>query len=243
MSSAENKKVYSPSVCGLCKKQYTRLSSLNEHYKTKNIRKDGKLVSNPCYQANKQIRLKSLNEALEIDKHGKIENYFEFSSKKPKLDPVTEDTCEYGETSSCNIENSPNIPPDDIPIEFSSIEKEEIPVKHKVFSKYFRIFLDINENINSKLDTIIEKEDFILKEISHLKISKGNTSSEINPKNSPNENDDSFKSIRTSKSIADIMKNRLVENIFQIQTDDSTGVSSLYCKNVRTSLTLKILVF
>ena len=135
--------------------------------------------------------------------------------KKPKLDPVTEDTCEYGETSSCNIENSPNIPPDDIPIEFSSIEKEEIPVKHKVFSKDFRNVSDINEIINSKLDTIIEKEDFILKEISDLKISKGNTSSEINPKNSPNENDDSFKSIRTSKSIADIMKNRLVKIYFK----------------------------
>ena len=72
------------------------------------------------------------------------------SHKQKKLDPVTEDTCEYGETSSCNIENSPNIPPDDIPIEFSSIEKEEIPVKHKVFYKDFRIFLDINENIDSK---------------------------------------------------------------------------------------------
>ena len=85
MSSAENKKVYSPSVCGLCKKQYTRLSSLNEHYKTKNIRKDGKLVSNPCYQANKQIRLKSLNEALEIDKHGKLKIILNSHQKNPNL--------------------------------------------------------------------------------------------------------------------------------------------------------------
>ena len=98
--------------------------------------------------------------------------------------------------------------------------------------------MDINENINSKLDTIIEKEDFILKEISDLKISKGNTSSEMNPKNSTNENDDSLKSVRTSKSIADIMK-----IYFKYRQMILLEYLHYTVKNVRTSLTLKILVF
>ena len=62
MSSAENKTVYSPSICGLCKTKYTRLLSLNDHYNTKNVRRQGKLVPNHCYQANKRFRIKSLDE-------------------------------------------------------------------------------------------------------------------------------------------------------------------------------------
>ena len=87
MSSTDDKPVYSPSVCGLCKTRYTRLSSLNDHYNSKQIRKRGKLVTNPCYQADKRYRFKSVQEASEAEKNTKIENYFErLSSKKAKLD-------------------------------------------------------------------------------------------------------------------------------------------------------------
>ena len=263
MSSTDDKPVYSPSVCGLCKTPYTRLSSLNDHYNSKQIRKRGKLVTNPCYQADKRYRFKSVQEASEAEKNTKIENYFErLSSKKAKLDknlkeipsesevPGIENsfpilsklecpsTSAIVETSSTQgfDEMSLDISIDDMQIKSSNLDIQEVNQPKHNFIKEFREVSLINENIDAKLNIIIEKEDCILSKIDNLKISDGKKLNEkTNSNNSEIVNDDCFKSIRMAKSIDDIMKNRLVQDIFEIVTDEIEHISKLHCKKCETN--------
>lgn len=129
-------------------------------------------------------------------------------------------------------ESSSYINLDEIPTKSINFEmKETNQMKQKVFSKDFRNCSYMHKDIDSKLNIIIEKEDSILREMANLKEKGGKTNYEkTDPKGKGIENDDSFKTIRIAKSIAEIMKNRLVENIFEIETDNTTNISKLCCK-------------
>ena len=65
-----------PSTCGTCGKSYTQASSLKNHYLTKTIKLEGKLIPNQCYQAETRLAVHSLSEAETIKKlHGNINNF------------------------------------------------------------------------------------------------------------------------------------------------------------------------
>ena len=74
---------YTAAICGNCGKGNARTSSLKDHYQREYVKKDGRMVPNPCYKSRIQSQAKSPSEAKTIlDTHSTMDKFF--ASKKQK---------------------------------------------------------------------------------------------------------------------------------------------------------------
>ena len=209
--------------CGHCEKGYKRKADWDKHFAVKVVKGGesgrGKLVSNPCYLRKKKILGSSLSEAISLRKS---QPELSFTSVEPQSswekDPIV------------SLDEVPAEESDDLsyssPVEALGDYSEEAELLSKP-KDHTEDLKEIKESI-ALLTTEVGKINLKLSE-KEKSASDSKKEKEKLPKNYtlPSENDyfENLEHLKSSacNSMKKVLENRLVEGVFDVETDESNN--------------------
>ena len=190
--------------CVDCLKSYSRKAGWTEHFELKEVKAGGKLVTNQCYGRKRKAFANSLEEANNFKRLKPMNEIFKITEPENNLDNLEE-----------NIQNEvENLPP----IDQIQIDQIQNSSDRKMLTEILQVVKGIDTNINE----ILSKQS---------KVSEKNISGSEKLITEGPTFDQHTSNIQSSKclSVKSILENFLIQDIFEVQTNDETEEEYLTC--------------